>query len=572
MRATWPFSRSLIYPLTAVLVTLAVLPLAMVGWGVVTANREQVATLEMQYLTRQAVGLAREVELYFLDSVGHLETLAQGIRPDSSGSLDLDASARVLQEVVEGHPNIVILRLLGRDGAGPFVQRRTLAGDAQGSLDEILREAFTASMRGRPARRDMLRFAGEEPMVLTSLPLTDRNGQVAGALQGVVSLAGIASRIADESSRGVIVDVVDRSGDVLFSSVPKRVGASAAQHPLVAQFLNAPVRLTKTYIDPLVGEEGEVLGSLCPVGDPPWAVVTARELSVAFAAVRTMARKTVILGVLAGLLAMLAGILLARRITTPLRNLAEVTSAVAAGDLTRRVPVRSRNELGQLGQNFNSMAGEIEQYIGSLRLALQENQELLVDAIRALAAAIDAKSPYTRGHSERVSQYAVAIGRQLGLDEDELRTLQISALLHDVGKIGIEDAILQKPGTLTEGEFAQMRNHPLKGAAIVSPIKRLRDMLPGIRSHHENWAGGGYPDGLVGEAIPLVARVIAAADVFDAMTTHRPYQRALGSDFVFTRIRELAGKRLDPAVVQAFFAAIEAGDLVPLGHLEVASA
>ena len=166
----------------------------------------------------------------------------------------------------------------------------------------------------------------------------------------------------------------------------------------------------------------------------------------------------------------------------------------------------------------------------------------------------------------------MAIGRQLGLDEDELRTLQISALLHDVGKIGIEDAILQKPGTLTEGEFAQMRNHPLKGAAIVSPIKRLRDMLPGIRSHHENWAGGGYPDGLVGEAIPLVARVIAAADVFDAMTTHRPYQRALGSDFVFTRIRELAGKRLDPAVVQAFFTAIEAGDLVPLGHLEVASA
>jgi len=572
MRATWPFSRSLIYPLTAVLVALAVTPVVIVGWGVVTTNREQVATLEMQYLTRQAVGLAREVELYFLDSVGHLETLAQGIRPDPSGRLDLEAATRVLQEVVEGHPNIVILRLLGRDGTGPFVQRRTLAGEAEGSLDEILREAFAASMRGRPARRDMLRFAGEEPMVLTSLPLTDRNGEVAGALQGVVSLAGIAGRIAEESSRGVIVDVVDRSGDVLFSSLQQRVGASAARHPLVAQFLNAPVRLTKTYLDPLVGEEGEVLGSLCPVGDPPWAVVTAREINVAFAAVRTMARTTVILGALAGLLAVAAGSLLARRITTPLRHLADVTSAVAAGDLTRRVPVRSRNELGQLGENFNSMAEEIERYIGSLRLALQENQELLVDAIRALAAAIDAKSPYTRGHSERVSQYAVAIGRHLDLDDDDLRTLQISALLHDVGKIGIEDAILQKPGTLTEAEFAQMRIHPLKGAAIVSPIRRLRDMLPGIRSHHESWAGGGYPDGLVGEAIPLFARVIAAADVFDAMTTHRPYQRALGSDYVMARIRELAGQRLDPAVVEAFFAAVDSGDLVPLGHLEVASA
>jgi putative two-component system response regulator len=158
------------------------------------------------------------------------------------------------------------------------------------------------------------------------------------------------------------------------------------------------------------------------------------------------------------------------------------------------------------------------------------------------------------------------------MDDDALRTLQISALLHDVGKIGIDDAILQKPTTLTEGEFSQMRAHPLKGAAIVSPIKRLRDMLPGIRSHHESWIGGGYPDGLVGEAIPLVARVIAAADVFDAMTTHRPYQRALGSEFVYSRIRELAGQRLDPAVVEAFFAAVAAGDLVPLAQMEVASA
>lgn len=572
MRAAWPFSRSLIYPLTAVLVALAVLPLVMVGWGVVTTNREQVATLEMQYLTRQAVGLAREVELYFLDSVGQLETLAQGIRPDANGSFDLVAATAMLQEVVEGHDNIVILRLLGRDGTGPFVQRRTLAGEAEGSLAEILREAFAASMRGQPMRRDMLRFAGEEPMVLTSLPLTGRDGRVAGVLQGVVSLVGIAGRIAEESSRGVIVDVVDRSGAVLFSSRSDRIGRSAVAHPLVSQFLNAPVRLTKTYSDPLAGAGIDVLGSLCPVGDPPWAVVTARELDVAFAAVRAMARKTVLIGVVAGLLAMVAGGLLARRITTPLRNLAEVTGAVAAGDLSRRVPVRSRNELGRLGENFNSMAAEVERYIGSLRLALQENQELLVDSIRALAAAIDAKSPYTRGHSERVSEYAVAIGRHLGLDDDVLRTLQISALLHDVGKIGIEDAILQKPGTLTEGEFAQMRAHTLKGAAIVSPIKRLRDMLPGIRSHHESWCGGGYPDGLVGEAIPVAARVIAAADVFDAMTTHRPYQRALGSEFVYSRIRELAGQRLDPAVVEAFFAAIAAGDLVPLGHLEVASA
>ncbi len=572
MRVAWPFSRSLIYPLTAILVALAVLPLALVGWGSVSTNQEQVSTLEKQYLTRQAVGLAREIELYFLDSVGHIETLAQGVRASARGTIEVGNASTMLQEVIRSHDDIILLRLLGADGQGPFVQRRSLGGNAEGALEEILREAFADNLRGRPARNDLLRFAGEDPLVLTSLPLLDNSSRVAGALQGVVSLAGVASRIADESSRGVVVDVVDRTGSVLFSSEPGRVGRSAVAHPLVSQFLRAPVRLTKTYRDPLSSSTAEVLGSLCPVGDPPWAVVTARDLDVAFAAVRAMARRTVIIAVAAGLVAMLAGALLARRITTPLRNLAEVTSAVAEGDLSRRVPVRSRNELGRLGENFNAMAVEIERYVGSLRQALEENQELLVDSIRALAAAIDAKSPYTRGHSERVSQYAVAIGRQMGLDDNELRKLQISALLHDVGKIGIEDAILQKPGTLTESEFSQMRAHPLKGAAIVSPIKLLKEMLAGIRSHHENWSGGGYPDGLVGEEIPLMARVIATADIFDAMTTHRPYQRAIGLESVYGRIRELAGSRLDPGVVRAFFEAIESGELVPLGQMEVASA
>jgi putative nucleotidyltransferase with HDIG domain len=293
-------------------------------------------------------------------------------------------------------------------------------------------------------------------------------------------------------------------------------------------------------------------------------------VGVAFAAVRNMAKTTALLAVGTALVAMFAGVILARRITSPLRNLAEVSTAVAQGDFTRQVPVTSRNELGRLAENFNVMAVEIDRYVRSLQQALQENKELLVDSIRALAAAIDAKSPYTRGHSERVSQYAVAIAHHCGIDGSELEKVEIAAILHDVGKIGIDDAILQKPDVLTDSEFAQMRIHTVKGAAIVSSIKRLREMLPGIRSHHENWGGGGYPDGLVGEQIPLVARIIAAADVFDAMTTQRPYQNAMGLEYVFKRMRELSGARLDPAVVDAFFDAIQRGDLVPLGRVEVA--
>ena len=325
-----------------------------------------------------------------------------------------------------------------------------------------------------------------------------------------------------------------------------------------------------TYQDPLRGDGSEMLGSLCPVGDPSWAVVTARDVDVAFAAVNAMAARSFLLAVLTGLVAMLAGIMLARRITLPLRKLADVTTAVAGGDFTQRAPVASRNEMGQLAENFNVMTDAVDRYVRSLRQALQENEELLIDSIRALAAAIDAKNPYTRGHSERVSQYAVAVAHHFGVKGRELKQVEIAALLHDVGKIGIEDAILLKPEALTAEEFAQMRNHVVKGAAIVSPIKRLKDMLPGIRSHHENWDGSGYPDRLQGDAIPLVARLIAIADVFDAMTTDRPYQKGMSLEAAMERLRAMAGQRLDPKVVDAFFGAVRAGDLVPIARSEVA--
>lgn len=564
-----PFSRSLLYPLTALLVALAVLPVGLAGWGFVSSNREQVATLEMQYLTRQAVGLAREVELYFLDSVGRIEGVAKALRIAGQQQRS-DSATETLNELVSENRHIVVLRLLDASGKGSFVQNRTMSAAAEHELESVLGEAFTTNMGGRPVRRDLVRLTNEDPMVVISLPLRDTAGAVSGAMQGVVSLEGLVSRLAEEGGRGMTVDVVDRSGNVLFSSEQTRVGKSAERHPLVAQFLEAPVRLTKTYRDPLRPAQVEVLGSLCPVEDPPWAVVTARDVGVAFAAVRAMAEKTALLAVATGLVAMLAGIIVARRITSPLRHLAAVSTAVAQGDFSRQVPVTSRNELGQLADNFNVMAVEIERTVSSLQEALTENKELLVDSIRALAAAIDAKNPYTSGHSERVGQYAVAIARHCGITGSELQKVEIAALLHDVGKIGIDDAILTKPDALTDAEFAQMRVHTVKGAAIVSPIKRLREMLPGIRSHHENWSGGGYPDGLVGEQIPVVARIIAAADVFDAMTTQRPYQAAMRLDYVFSRMRGMAGTRLDPNVVRAFLEAVKDGDLIPLGQVEVA--
>ena len=149
-----------------------------------------------------------------------------------------------------------------------------------------------------------------------------------------------------------------------------------------------------------------------------------------------------------------------------------------------------------------------------------------------LAAAIDAKDPYTRGHSERVKDYTMVIGRSLGFSAAELERLEIAALLHDVGKIGIDDRILRNR-IYTPDEFEIMKTHPDKGAAILAQIEQLRDIIPGMRAHHENYDGSGYPQGLKGEEIPLLGRVITVADTFDAMTTDRPYQKAFTLEFAF---------------------------------------
>jgi HD-GYP domain-containing protein (c-di-GMP phosphodiesterase class II) len=207
------------------------------------------------------------------------------------------------------------------------------------------------------------------------------------------------------------------------------------------------------------------------------------------------------------------------------------------------------------------MAGDIEQYIERLKQAARENRELFLGSIRMLAAAIDEKDPYTRGHSDRVAKYSLIIGRELNLTDEELDRLRISALLHDVGKIGVDDRVLKKPGALTDEEFELMKQHPAKGANIMRPVAQLAEMLPGIELHHEHVDGRGYPYGLRGDQIPLMARIIAVADTLDAVTTHRPYQSAMDLDFALSRIRTLTGSKFDPVIVDALEAAVQSGKI-----------
>ncbi|HEY0787361.1 MAG TPA: HD domain-containing phosphohydrolase, partial [Thermoanaerobaculia bacterium] len=297
------------------------------------------------------------------------------------------------------------------------------------------------------------------------------------------------------------------------------------------------------------------------VGAPDWGVVVQKDVEKAFASVDRMTRSTVQWVGIALLLTILVALVFATGIARPIRTLAERTREIAAGNYQQRVAVTSRNEIGELAENFNIMSGEIEKAVAKLRKAAEENHQLFINSIRMLAAAIDAKDPYTRGHSDRVARYSIGIGKHLGMTDEEIRRLKISALLHDVGKIGIDDRILRKPGALSDEEFAIMKTHPEKGAIIMSGVPQLIDMTPGMKYHHERWDGGGYPEGLKHDQIPLQARIVAIADTFDAMTTNRPYQKAMQIDYVVQKINSLAHSRFDPRVVAAFEKAVRAGDI-----------
>ncbi len=182
----------------------------------------------------------------------------------------------------------------------------------------------------------------------------------------------------------------------------------------------------------------------------------------------------------------------------------------------------------------------------------KENRNLFISIIKTLINAVEAKDIYTRGHSERVTKYTILLAKELNLNGKELENIFLSALLHDIGKIGINEAILLKPGKLTPEEFEEIKKHPIIGERIMAPITALKDVLPGIRNHHERWDGRGYPDGLKGEDIPLAGRIIALADTFDAMTSDRPYRKALPVKVALEEIKRCAGSQFDPYIAEKF--------------------
>jgi HD-GYP domain-containing protein (c-di-GMP phosphodiesterase class II) len=274
-----------------------------------------------------------------------------------------------------------------------------------------------------------------------------------------------------------------------------------------------------------------------------------------------MRRQTFRWGLLLVVLSLVIGFMAAKAITYPIDLLTQTARSIAQRDFTQRAEIRSRTEIGELAATFNQMADDIQRYIGNLKMASEQNRQLFIDSIEMIAAAVDAKDPYTKGHSGRVSQFSVILAQELGLPEEEVDKIRISATLHDVAKLCIEDLVLKKDGVLTDEEFKKMKRHTVMGHEIVRQVKQLTEMLPGIRWHHESLNGRGYPDGIKGDELPLLVRIIAVADTFDAITTDRPYQ--VGSEFpkALEILRKHAGTKYDPIVVDAMDSALTKGRL-----------
>ena len=561
----------ILYVILGVLLVISIVPMYFYSAQVEAINRDRLKTNEMLLQNTVTRSLADDLAQHKRSLGMMLANLSSAIQVASGGdigekNIEAPELRALLENFVSSSDEVAYATLLNSDGKGMSAGR--IAPDA--FLQRELERAYTAARDGRAYNGQAL-VVGEgkssHTVFLVSEPV-QYGHRFLGMIASVVDLQFLIRRLQEVSGGGLTPYVVDSQGRLVAAATPEfATGQDMKNLEIVRNFVDggnkAQLAATKEFtVNPGRGKDSvEMLGTFSPVVSLDWAVVVQKPRREAYRGVYEMQRTARLLALLAVLLSIGVSIFAARRITNPLSILTQSSRALAKGDFSQRVRLWSRTEIGELAETFNTMSDELERFVEDLKRAAEENRALFMGSIQMLAGAVDEKDPYTRGHSDRVTRYALMIGKEMKLDAAFMEILQISAQLHDVGKIGIEDHILRKPGALTEEEFEVMKTHTTKGANILRPVTQLADMLPGIELHHEALDGRGYPYGLQGDQIPLLARVIAVADTFDALTTNRPYQQAHTTEQALQIIRNLAGKRLDPNAVAALLAVYARGEI-----------
>ncbi|MBK9165499.1 MAG: HD domain-containing protein [Acidobacteria bacterium] len=564
----------LIYIVIPTLLVVGLLPLILTGWFLSERSGTELRAVENRYQIQLVQEKARSLEMFLqrqLDLVGGLSSgFALAGTPEIYNQVRTDMQ---LEEKLRENPDVLALFVTPPTGETLALYRPGNIGKQQ--IDTIA-NTLIASSQGSSTMisRATVAEGSNESVVAIGSRIGGKDG--AGSVIAIVSLTNIGKILVGKDAvseeqmwaAGLpIILIVDGAGRAIFHPDPQ---VAQQQRPLTSLRIVSEWQQSSEQIQsglvPFVGEFGgnehSMIGAYSTVDfgqNAKFGVITMQDEAKALASVGEMRTQTWIISLAFGLFASLFGLFVARQLAQPILRLSEAAETVANGDLSTRVEVGGVKETATLGSAFNTMSDRLEEHIRRLAQAAQENRELFVGTVKALAAAIDGKDKYTRGHSERVARISVAIGKEMNLPEDELEALRISALLHDVGKIAIDDSILKKPAALTAEEFDIMKTHPVKGYKIMSQIPGMDAFLPGMYMHHEMVNGEGYPQGLKGDEIPLQGKIVSVADTFDAMTIDRPYSKGMVLSEALDRIRGLVGTRYDGAVVEALVRGCQKG-------------
>jgi len=560
----------ILYVILLILIGITVGPLWFFGSKMMSMNRERLETDESVLQTMTSQSLAQVISLYMENLNQQLkeffDTVLPVAAPVPAAQYSSNTDLRVaLESFVADRPAVLYATVMNNQARGVQAQARNFNAAGDPFLRKSLEAAFTAAQQGQEFRSNPIMVSGSrqnDVVMVMGEPLRQKD-QFLGMVAAVVTLRPIIQQLEDTNERsGLEAYVVDNAGRLVASSDPDKVpGMDMVTIPIVQKFLTGGggrARVAETSLFSLQKGGGmvQMLGTYSPTQKLGWGVIVQRKTSVAYFTVDVMRRQTFWWGLLMVVLIVVIGFLAAKAITYPIDMLITTARSIAEGDFSQRAEISSRTEIGELAATFNQMAEDIHRYIGNLKRASEQNHKLFMDSIEMIATAVDAKDTYTKGHSKRVAQLSVILAEELGLPQEEVEKIRVSATLHDVGKIGVADRVLKKEGVLTNEEFEIMQGHTVMGYEIVRQVKQLTEMLPGIRWHHEALNGTGYPDGLKGDELPLMTRIIAVADTFDAITTNRPYQRRSAPNKALEILRKHAGSKYDPIVVDAMESAL----------------
>ncbi len=509
------------------------------------------------YQEKTTTVAAEAIDSHFREAVNFLSLSTELIPFDQFPPDDLKDALRIPYRQFDFINAVALF-----DGEGKLLTQPIFASDPQTIQGESYRQTLTGrevsefirSINGKEALEKGYAFSApyfcdrtDTSKTALAIAFSARQGSENWILAVELSLLPIdekVARLAPKNGQAVLVDSARR----VIS--PTRRGEPFTNRPVVEEGFKENRSVTELYD---IGET-RTLGVFSPIPLLGWGLVMEQPAQTALKSVHRIRSLTILWTALGIIVAVIGGLMLGRGISRPITELSEKAKQVAAGKFDFQIKVQSKDEVGQLAAAFNDMSEQLKQRIEQL-------ENLFNSSTRTLVAAVEAKDRYTAGHSERVTAYALILCDELALGGRERSITEISGLLHDVGKIGVPESILNKPGSLHPNEYDTIMYHPVQGYEIVKQIDHpyAEEVALAVRTHHERWDGKGYPDGLKAMEISLVARILSVADAFDAITSSRAYRKGLPPEEAIRRLNESAGTQFDKTLVGTFTEAFERG-------------